>query len=428
MKAQSNETNQTDGAKRPRIFLGLSDICGYYSQLERGLRTRGLTTMFVNAFPSTPYERATSPDTFGRVIEWLGRKRNAAKRGTVQRKMWMAVQAVALPAYGVTTLWRFDVFIFASGQSFLLGRDRKILQFFGKRVISVSHGSDARPPFLNGAVVDTKGPIDGRQLASLTRKMKKFVRSLEESSDLVINHPLSAQFHEHPFVNWMKIGIPTAPARRPASTEPPADPGAQDDREVVIVHAPTRPGPKGTAEIERAIESLRRKGYRIRFEKIVGRPNTDVLEALRTCDFVVDELYSDSPMAGFATEAAFFGKPAIVGSYGHEFFAGATAGSKTPISLVCNPENVEGAIETLLTDVELRHKLGASAKEFVEQHWSAERVAERFEHLIQGDVPESWWFDPQQIAYVYGWGLPVSRLKESVNALLSATGRAGLHL
>ena len=49
------------------------------------------------------------------------------------------------------------------------------------------------------------------------------------------------------------------------------------------------------------------KDGKIKFIEITGRPNQEVLELISTCDFVIDQLYSDMAMVGFATEAAFFG-------------------------------------------------------------------------------------------------------------------------
>ena len=46
-----------------------------------------------------------------------------------------------------------------------------------------------------------------------------------------------------------------------------------------------------------------------------GQPNSVVLEQLARCDFIIDQLYADFPMPGFATEAAWFGKPAVTAGY-----------------------------------------------------------------------------------------------------------------
>src|SRR3990170_1211052 len=60
------------------------------------------------------------------------------------------------------------------------------------------------------------------------------------------------------------------------------------------------------------IKKMQLKGHSIELIEIIRKTNAEVLDELSRCDFIIDELYSDAAMAGFATEAAFFGKPAIV--------------------------------------------------------------------------------------------------------------------
>ena len=89
-----------------------------------------------------------------------------------------------------------------------------------------------------------------------------------------------------------------------------------EQRLIRILHSPSSPEVKGTYLIRQAINALKAKGYPIDYVEIMGKPNTVVIAELEKCDFIVDQLYSDTPMSGFATEAAFFGKTAVVGGYG----------------------------------------------------------------------------------------------------------------
>ena len=54
------------------------------------------------------------------------------------------------------------------------------------------------------------------------------------------------------------------------------------------------------------------EGLPLEYVEIVGQPNDIVLAEIARSAFVIDQLYSDTPMAGFAAEAARLGKPAIV--------------------------------------------------------------------------------------------------------------------
>jgi hypothetical protein len=153
-----------------------------------------------------------------------------------------------------------------------------------------------------------------------------------------------------------------------------------------------------------------------------------VLAAIRHCDFVVDELFSDTTMASFATEAAGFGKPAIVGLHGLDLLQQWTTAELLPPAVLCQADDVESAIEMLISDPPRRDEAGRSARQFVEAHWSAEAVARRFVRLCEGTVPESWYFDPAKVPYVYGWGLSGAQARARVAAIIGVGGIAALQL
>lgn len=405
-----------------RVFIGLGDICGYYTQLERGLREAGVSCTFVNAYPDRDYGRVSQPGWIGRLVERVALHRSAAVRGSLRRRAWSLIQAASLVLLLMHAIAAFDVFIFSGGTTLLFGRDLWLLKLFRKRVIIVFHGSDARPPYLNAVWVGTDGAFDVDVCVRETRAIKRKLRTIERYADVIVNHSMSSHLHARPVVNWLRIGIPfetTAQATQGA---------AVTDGTVVIVHAPTRPGPKGTPLIESAIASLQAKGHPIRFVKLIDRPHAQVLKALSECDFVVDELFSDTTMASFAAEAAAFGKPAIVGMEGYDSLRRHTSPEVIPPALVCRADGVESAIERLILDREYRLALGLEAQRFLEQHWSTERVAARFLRLTSGDIPTDWWFDPSTIDYLHGWGLTDSRAREVIRVILDRYGPSALEV
>ena len=163
--------------------------------------------------------------------------------------------------------------------------------------------------------------------------------------------------------------------------------------------------------------------------KLFGRPNTEVLEALSSCDFIIDELYGDVLMAGLAGEAAMFGKPAIVGMYDYENIkASFPEKDMIPPVLACSPEGVKQAIERLIVDKNFRVQLGRQAKYFIEKQWNSEEVAKRFLLLIKEEIPETWWFDPLNIRRLNGWGITEIKLKERLRDILNIYGPSALQL
>src|SRR5206468_9989151 len=138
----------------------------------------------------------------------------------------------------------------------------------------------------------------------------------------------------------------------------------------------------------------------------------------------------DVSMAGFAAEAAMFGKPAIVGTYAKEDLERPfhhTQMGMPPVHL-CHPEGIEMAIEKLIVDKEYRLELGGNAREFVQDNWTAKKVAERYLRLIEGSIPQDWVCDPQDIRYMHGACLPEERVKRLLRAVVEEGGKAALQL
>jgi hypothetical protein len=385
-----------------------------YARLEAGFTRLGVQSELVEAYPSREYPRQTTPGRLGRLVQFLGRKRWVAPRSSVVRVGWKLLQGLSLIGLLAQSLWKFDVFIFAGGVSFLHGLDLPLLRLFGKRVIVIFHGSDCRPPYINGAYVGADTALDVRKCLRLTRRIRRWVVWVNAHTDVIVNHPYATHFNTTPVVNWLSVGHPYE-----VSATPPSN---RVGTSCVIVHAPTRPIPKGTPEIEAAIERLRARGHNVALIKVIGRPPCEVLAAISECDFVVDELYSDTPMAAFATEAAAMGKPAVVGMHDVNGLQRTLPGKLLPPAHVCHPRDLEEAIEKLVVDVDYRRELGAQAMEYVRTYLAPERVAARFLQLATGPFPTDWTFDPANLRYLHGWGLAESRLREVLTAVIECGG------
>lgn len=138
---------------------------------------------------------------------------------------------------------------------------------------------------------------------------------------------------------------------------------------------------------------------------------------------IVDEIYSDTPMAVFATEAAFASKPAVVGSYYVNQIKDDLPATNMPPSMSCHPDLLEAVMEKLIVNHKFREELGNKAREFVMTNWSAIKVAQHYLMLIDGNFPGEWLYDPRNIRYLHGCGLsdkPV--LEEMFVQFVSAGG------
>jgi hypothetical protein len=415
-----------------RIFIGMFEIAGYGTNLTRGFRELGVECTFFSGPDDFHFfhEEARRTDNLAmRMVKLAWRKQCGLSRWNMPAKAWW---------FGVRQLFRLllfaqaalghDAFIFTGAQGFFPTwyLDLRILKLLGKKVLFVFLGSDHRPPYINGVYAGDEQVLDIADLIRLAREMKTRLKTIERYADFTVGHHLSAHFHENPFGIFQIFGVP-----HPIHDRRVAQPQPRNHGPLRILHAPSRPKIKGSDAIRAAVRNLRVKGYDVELIELIGRPNSEVLEELSRCDFVMDELYSDVRLAGLSTEAAAFGKPTIVGGYaedGHFGVPGVLEKEDFPPILYCDPDKIEEAMEKLITDEAYRAELGERARRFVEEHWTPVEVARRYLRLIEGTAPASWFYDPARIRYLHGYGLSEARLKAVLGEVLKQGGTGALQL
>lgn len=314
---------------------------------------------------------------------------------------------------------RYDAFVLRAGDSFFALRDLPLLRRLGKAVVVVFFGSDSRPSYLNGAEIATR---DGASLAATTAAKRRMVERIERHASHVVCHSMSAQLHRRRSVAFLAMGIPRRLDADPAPASPP------DDGVVRFLHAPSRLYDKGTDLVRRAVEAVRAEGLPVELRVISGRPNAEVLDAIRASDVVIDQPFSDTPMAALTAEAAALGRPAIVGSYGWASLDAFADEGILPPTHRCHPDELAGAVRRLASDRDYRLDLGRRARAFVAARWTPERVAERYLALLRGEAPRSWWFDPAAVDYVRGAGASQQAIRSAVRRVLEVAGPEGLAL
>lgn len=95
----------------------------------------------------------------------------------------------------------------------------------------------------------------------------------------------------------------------PASVTP-APPAADVSRPLVIAHAPSHRGAKGTEHVLAAAEALRGEGLAFELRLIEDLPRADAINAYAGCDVVIDQLLAGW-YGGLGLEAMALGKPVI---------------------------------------------------------------------------------------------------------------------
>lgn len=400
------------------------EVSGLASGLVTGFRALGRDADLVLGYRHPfGYETFGDVSRIARLWAEIGGLR-ATSEVLFFKALWVLLHRVVGWMVFLRCLSAYDAFIFTFGHSFTGGRlELLLLRLLRKKVVFIYAGSDSRPPYLDGGSVPASLDSSGvARIVRMSRKKFRMVRFQEKYADYVVNSPSSAQFHSKKFINWFSMGVPVPFAASGCK------PLKRSDGVIRILHSPSNPLAKGSDLIKAAVESLSKKGHRIELVLVSGLPNSVVRESIESCDFVVDQVYSDSPMAVFAAEAASFSKPAVVAGYYAQKICSVVSPENMPPSLYVMPDKLESAIEKMISSSEFRETLGRQANEFILKRWSCIEVAKRYSDLLAGNAPEAWYFYPSCLNYVGGWGVSADRIKSVVSQIIENYGAEALFL
>ena len=391
-------------------MLGPIEVAGFVASLTSGLQSIGVSAeSYVSASHRFGYDlKDKKQPLVVRLWRSLGSFRATNASLPLPLKAILLVFQLALSWLVLfRSVFIFDAYIYVFGRTFTNTRFELIfLRLLKKKLIFVYLGSDARPPCMSGGYLAGVAPCRAAGRVAEASKIKsKTIQFQERKAHYIVNAPGTGQFHRKKFVNWFSMGVPVSEVRQSSRLD-----GNAEGRAVRILHSPSKPLIKGSEKIRSVIARLQEKGYLIEFIELKGVPNSKVREELARCDFVIDQLYSDTPMAFFATEAAHYGKPAVVGGYFSAMVDDYIASSDLPPSAYVMPHQLEQAVTRLIDDVNYRIELGQAAREFVRARWDSRSVAERYLQLLKDDVPESWMCSPYDLSYVGGCGVDQDHL------------------
>lgn len=378
---------------QPKILVGTTEIAGVMHSISTMLQAKGYVADLY-LFEDHPYSYGTGNNSCPQYTAWrtlrqaLQNPALHAKKEILQRELQSVEQKL------VNFLLReYDIFIFNGWRSLCADySDLPILQKLNKKVITLLLGSEARPAWMQGSLLTA--PME--HIHSLTKRGRALVNFWEQHSTYVVSHPPYSQFLEKPFIPFLTLGFPfTLPTHAPAPSWP-AKP--------IILHAPSSPA-KGTLRIHEACTRLQHEGYDFTFLPLINMPNAEVLAHIAGCSFVVDELYSDSLLGRLGIEAAFFGKPVVVGSKPQMEDYLFTSGQPLPPCEVFHDGDPVPAIRHLLKDTDYAKSLGQQAKDYLHTQWSSQNIMTELCHMLCDTVPATHFCNPADIRYFRGWGM-----------------------
>jgi glycosyltransferase involved in cell wall biosynthesis len=404
---------------KPKIFLSLIENAGYYSRLKLGFDELNydVDVGFTNSH-NFKYSSETKISFIRKLLQKSHREMNSDKNISIRGAFFLIYSYFLLPIYFFQCVFKYDIFIFGFRKTFLpFHLDVIILKMLGKKTIFVFHGSDSRPAYLNGVYKN----LSIKKLYKKTSKTKKSLALIGKYADHIIEEPANTIFHERKVIHRSLLGNPQKYVVHREIKNHPI---------ITILHSPSKPEAKGTFTIREAINELLKEGCKFEYVEMINKTNEQVIDTIASCDFVIDQLFSDRPLAVFATEAAYFGKPAIIGGYEINEITLALPKEYRPPAMHVFPskEDLKIAIKKLVDDNVFRESLGLQAMKFVREKWDATEVALKYCQIFNDDIPDEWYLDPYDFNFIYGCCIDDSSRKSIIEKYISKYGKEGLFL
>lgn len=314
------------------------------------------------------------------------------------------------------------IYMFGGSYSRFPRMEYRWIRARGGKIVFLNLGSDLRPPYMDGPALH-RNPSP-RTLLKLTRQRYKRARVQETYGDLIIAAPSCGHFLTRSFATWFIVGLPqNTPPTRPVKslTQHPAN-------AIRILHAPSDPAVKGTDAVRQAVRNCRKHGLLIDYIELNEVAHERVLAEIDAADILIDQVYSDLPMAGFGAEGAARGVPTLVAGYFSPFATERIPEDLRPPANFVLPKDLGRALFDIVADRELQIRLGEAGRQFVRTTWSPKSSAARIRECLETGIRPEWSVDPGQIEYVLGCGAPRSLITHFTQALVSSYGVGALHL
>lgn len=413
--------------KQRRIFLGVQEIAGIMERLNNAFRDMGVKSDFycMDTYGFASDKLEGEQHKILRKYKIHTNNRIQAKK-EYERNWWYFLQMWDILYIFFRVLFKYDefIYIFGHGMFFYNKYLSKIeeLEFYilkklHKKMIMLLCGSDSRAPYCDVYIHSCNNQAE--RLYNATQKRSKRIRMLEKYMTLIDN-PASSHFHTKPYLICNCIGIPVDSKEKVNIAQKVND-------KVTILHAPSHQKGKGTEEIRNILKEIKEEGYDFEYIEVSGLPHDIVLEKMAAADIVVDQLYSDTPMAGFAVEAAINGIPVVVGGFYAEVYKKYLPQPIAP-TVYCTPDELKERIVYLLEHEEERKRIGEEEKEYVEKNCFSTIVANKFLKIFDNSYPAEWMFNPGKNDYIWGWGVNKELVTNAVVKMIDNYGTVSLRL
>lgn len=410
--------------KRKKIFLGVQEIAGVMERLNNAFHEMGIESDFY-CMDNYEFGFDKKDKAILRKYQIHSNKRIHATK-EYMRNWWYFLQMWDILHIFFHVLFRYDEFIFIFGHGMFfynkyLSKIEEleffILKLFHKKMIMWLCGSDSRAPYCDVYMYCCAN--DFERLYRATQKRSKRIKMLEKYM-ILIDGGASSHFHSKPYLIYNCIGVPIDEKER-------VHVGKKNDDKIRILHAPSNQKGKGTKVIRNILKEIEKEGYDFNYIEVSGVPHNIVLEKMSESDIIIDQLYSDTPMAGFAAEASVNAIPVIVSGYYAEVYKKMLPHPIAP-TVYCKPDELKEKIIYLLEHKEERERIGRMEQEYIENYCLSTSVANKFLRIFNDSYPKEWIMNPADNSYIWGGGVNKKMVTNSVVKLIDHYGPQALCL
>lgn len=408
------------------IFIGTAEIAGFYTNLNRGLIDLGFNSNYMGMdYYSKKYEIYEHEIFSIKCYKWLKNYANSRDK-FIRFILNPLIKLLYFPIF-FSILYKVDVLVFGFNSSLFPKKwDFPFWKIFNKQIIvGCFHGSEARPPFMDGVNnLPDGGFVSVNEIKTEIDNKLKQIKKTEKYATYIIGAPTNCQYFSRPLINFFHLGLAVDTSR--IAIERMADSIGKGN--FTIVHAPSSMVTKGTEVIREAINKLQQK-YNLVYIELSGLTVKQVYEQLCKADLVIDQAYSDHPMAGLACEAASLGIPALIAGYElNRIISEFIPIGLVPPTFICEPSNIALIVENLINDKSLLREMGEKARDFVNNQWNFREVSHRYTLIFENNPPCEWFIFPNEIEFVSGAGLSKLKRNKVVLEFIQVFGQNALKL
>ncbi len=390
--------------RKKRVCIGLIETAGVAAGLADGFAELGWKPSVVLTHRH-PFAYEQPHRRFVRLSEWI----RVLSSGLSPRLMPIG-RIASIPlrlALFMACAATHDVFVLLSRSRFVSYGELAVLRSLRKQTVHLFTGSDVRPPYMDGNLMRPSYHRTAADCRVLLDESQRAVHKIERWSTLIVSHPTYSQLQSRRCAHVLAVGMPV---RRTLGSGKRRDRVMTPNAIPVILHSPSSPEVKGTEVVRAAMAQLENDGVEFEYREIMGVENDVVLRAIDDADLVIDQCYSDTPLAMFATEAAVLGCPVIVGGYAWEEIRRTVPAEVIAPSILCTADELTDTVRAALADPDEMRRTGEALRHYV-QRLEASAVAQRLIDLLDGSAPATWWFDPTEVSYELGCGLEADRAR-----------------